>query len=1242
MAQPSVPRPSPDAAALVRLEVRAGKGPPAVYEVGDGGFLLGSVPGCDLRLPGANLAPVICLISRLPAGAGLRKLAPVQPIAVNGRNVTSAYLHDGDRITLGPIEIAVGITLPPAPPAPAPTVTIPPDLEARLRAFAERERALAEQAQELETDRVIWYRRREGMEAECQRLKDSVEELSRRARQQERDLSATRTELEARELAWREGQVELDRQRQAVEGRATELTRQQDELNGVRRELVQIRQQLAQRYQHRRDRLLARQEALRKAAKRLRARQQEAERQGAELAARQEEWALRQEEIAARGEQVEREKQLLEEQHGLLGSRQQELQRDLAERLNDVQTRERVLAEERVALEKGQKQHQADLVRLDRIQAGIEQRQKQLEARALEVDRGFEQLQRESRDLEEQAKQLDDSHTRLAGETERLGAQKKEQEAQTAELERRAAALEGQQAMLTTLRTRLERMREELRRQEQVLSDQRALQEASEADLKERIAEGQRLRTDLDNDKQLMGEERRRFGEQRATLEEAVSRLRAAQESIAAEHEQLQQAQQQVEATAAEQAEQAGLLLARGTQLEEMQARLAADRQAHKEREATLTRSEQALGQLQEQVRRRSDDLAERQRQAAERERQLQEAAARLEAQRQATEAEHKLAAERLEELLHDLDRRAGEQEQRGKELDARELMLRGEQERVEDAQGSLTSQRQALAGERIAWEVEKQAAAESARAEREAAESARAEARALAAALPDLEGRAKSALERVARAREQLREHLAELHAYARQAREDLDGARRHVQAEAERVRQQDLALQVARDEHRLAVAAFRQQHIDWQAQVGEIKQLLQQGETQLDRRRAEVDQQAQALADTSAKLAEQAEELGRQQRRTSERRAEVDRHLADMQDWYRKKLRELAGLDGTAAEAKGLATVVPLGREEGAAVLALADEVEPADRQLGELLRSLELIDADTLQALLLEARRQRRSLRQLLLAGGYLTLYQIALIEAGNLAGLVLGPVRVIDRLQATGHEVVYRVFDPRRNAEALLRHLSEAVMEDAVRPDEFRQRFAAATEVRDAHVAAVLEVLDIAGRPAALSEWVSGAPSSDWPAQASAPGAWLRLVQQSAWALHSTHAAGLCHGHLEPSSFVLTAEGALKLCGLGEPRWLLGLPDGIESAADDLVAFGQIAADWSALAPAGKGPKAKPLPAEVQAVVARLREPGGYSSATALLEHLERASAALPVGTAAWERLLSQVRSPSGAAGQRRSA
>ena len=97
---------------------------------------------------------------------------------------------------------------------------------------------------------------------------------------------------------------------------------------------------------------------------------------------------------------------------------------------------------------------------------------------------------------------------------------------------------------------------------------------------------------------------------------------------------------------------------------------------------------------------------------------------------------------------------------------------------------------------------------------------------------------------------------------------------------------------------------------------------------------------------------------------------------------------------------------------------------------------------MEADTLTALWVEARRQRRSLRQVLLASGAVTLYQLALIEAGNLDGLMLGPVRVVDRLRVTPHELVYRVFDPRRGEDAVLRWLAETEMEDAVHPDESR--------------------------------------------------------------------------------------------------------------------------------------------------------------------------------------------------------
>src|SRR5205807_10246125 len=136
--------------------------------------------------------------------------------------------------------------------------------------------------------------------------------------------------------------------------------------------------------------------------------------------------------------------------------------------------------------------------------------------------------------------------------------------------------------------------------------------------------------------------------------------------------------------------------------------------------------------------------------------------------------------------------------------------------------------------------------------------------------------------------------------------------------------------------------------------------------------------------------------------------------------------------------------------------------------------------------------------------------------------------------------TPRETLYRVYDPRQKEgqrtedrgqkgpahppSFLLRHLSEAELLDAVHPDEYRQRFAAAAAVRHPHLAATLEVLEIAGRPAVLQESVSGLASGDWPALITAPGVWLRLVSEAADGVHALHAAGLVHGRLTPAGGV----------------------------------------------------------------------------------------------------------------------
>jgi hypothetical protein len=347
------------------------------------------------------------------------------------------------------------------------------------------------------------------------------------------------------------------------------------------------------------------------------------------------------------------------------------------------------------------------------------------------------------------------------------------------------------------------------------------------------------------------------------------------------------------------------------------------------------------------------------------------------------------------------------------------------------------------------------------------------------------------------------------------------------------------------------------------------------------------------------------------------------------------------------------------------------MMEELDPGDRQLGELLRSHGLVDAETLNALWSEAGRQRRTLRQVLLASGVITLYQLALIEAGNLDALMLGRFRVIDRVRSTPREAIYRVYDPtdRGKAEAgrtgssqtgihLLRHLSEVEMQDAVHPDEFRQRFAACRDAAHPNLAAVSEVLEINGRPAAVQEWLTGLFSADWPAQAAHPGCWVRLATMAAGGIEAAHRQGLVHGRITSDSFVLTSSGILKVTGFGEPPWLATGPFPTDSsAAADLRAFGQVVYGWSQLATKKKGTsKPKPFPDELLSVIRRLEadpEPPmadtvaaerPYESASELVADLNRIARETSFSDDAWEKLLKHVadNAPDAPAGLKRSA
>lgn len=1122
---------SPIAGPSVRLELRNGNGRPTVYHVAGSEFLIGSVAGCDLKLSGANLPALVCVLSRQSDGVVVRKLAPTLPLLHNGETFTTKPLESGDLLSLGPMTILVAIeaTLPAARPTEVRFEPIPI---------------------------------------------------------------------------------------QAMPSRSPEVN---DELAAERREL-------SKQYQHRRDRLAGLQQAIDTAAKNLQAQKRlvEAERKNV--------GQIQHAVESRRGEVEKRERYVTDAQEKLARAKlalDEEVQQ-LDDRKAELEAREKQFVQR-------EEQHREDLARLDRLQGTLEQRERQLESRLADCDRKAEQLKLAEQQADERARAAEQALAQQREQAEQLYKIKLEIDERREKLDERARAVDSQQSMLAALRTRLERTREEVRKEAALFVEQKARQEAAERSLQEQLRQTSATQSNLAAEHQSHAEARRQFDERNAALQAAAAQMRQLQESLNSEAEAQRTRAQELDAQSAELREQAEQIKTRAAQLIDLQQKLEADRNAIEEQGSRVGQTDETRRTLQEQLQRRSEELAAREKQLEDAAKAHVETVAEFGRYHEAFQQVRADVESQYAAIRADLDGRSGDIDRRSGELDEREVTLHRHVEKLRTVGSALAAERKAQHVERLRWTSEQQALlaeVESLRTELEAYRSRTAQESAqLHHQLPDLELRGEAVLARLTQAREELHGHLAELHEYVRQSQDDLQALRSHLHSEFERLRGQELAVQRERTEHRHSVAAFRQNLVEWQARIAEMKRSLVHDGTRLEWKKTEVDAAARQIDAASLQLAQQAAELVAQEQEVQARRGEMERHLEDMREWYRQKLRELAQGRSAVTDEPSAGRGLRIANAEAPSAL---DELDPGDRQLGELLKTLQLVDDDSLAALWLDAQRQRKSLRQVLLAGRdhgapLLTLYQMALIESGNLDALVLGRLRVVDRLQVSPHESVFRVFDPQRGCACLLRQLAESDTADSGRNEDFRRCFATAMSIQHANVAATNEVLEINERPAVLQEWLTGLPSNDWPAAAGMPGVWYRLMRQCALGLQAAHDANMIHGHLTLRSVVLTSVGVVKLVGVGDPAWMHESAAGC-TVVDDLHALGAMAADWAARAPRRRGNKPpKPLPAALLAVLNRLQPDAadGFASAADLLAALESAGDKLPDSSEAWDELLEHV-------------
>ncbi|MBA2224982.1 hypothetical protein [Thermogemmata fonticola] len=1253
----------------LRLVVRSPSGRMLTYEVGGSEFLLGSAEGCDLRVPALDLPPVAAQILRRSDGAYLRRLNPSARLWLNGRPLAAQELHPlqpGDRLLVG--DVAIDVVFPAAVVAPrfipwnepeqnSPTPASdnsltangtgvsPEEAASPVRVPTEEElirraRELDRQAEELEADRVLWYQRREQIQKELEeqrRLigllgvhKGDLDQRERELNRQREILTQERQRLEAQ----RQYQEQLWQQRQ--------------------RELDEREQRWQQEWAER----IATLESLRQERERLRIAFEEWERLRRRYTEEQQAWE--QEREAAQAE-LTAERQRL-----------QDWEERLRQRAADLDRMQQAWEQQQRDWERTRQQFHEDLLLLERRAAAVEQREAKVQHQQTELTLWRQQLRQEAEEWAETVRLAAEEQQRLQQESERLQRWHQELEQRTAALAQLQEQLEAQQAALTAERLQIEESRRQLEREAAQLVALQARQAELSAQWQQRWEELERQRQELAQLQASTTQQKQQMAEQDALLAAAWQEVDRQRQELQAQAEQLRQRQAELDSRSAEIAEQAGALKGRLLQALALHERLEMDRQTLREREAALAAAEQSRLALQEQLRRRAEELHRRSQE-------LDELAQKLTAERQQLaqqqEELHRLQQEQQQHwALREQEWSEREQlwQKQQREWEQREQSLQQRFARLREAGANLAAARKNFARNRAAWEAERQQTLAQIEEQRQQLlqlqEHLSHEWTGLQQQAPEIARQMLSAQEQLEQAREVVRQHLGSFHSFAAQHRQDLEALRTALRLEAERLQRQEQELQQARAEHRLAVTAFRQQLLDWQAQIAEMKRLLSGDASRLEAQEAQVRRAAEELDAATRQLAEQQEQLRQERQAVAQKRAELERHLNDMREWYRHKLRELAANSRPNSAAAFSETdrlrILPAETSPSSSSvispspsLLPTEEVEPGDRQLGELLLQHQLVDPETIRMLWDQAARQRRTLRQVLLQSGVLTLYQLALIEAGQLDGLILGRFRVLDRLRTTPRETLYRVCDPQVPEPGgnvfLLRHLSEAEMEDAVHPDEFRQRFTAVQALQHPHVAAVREVLEIQGRPAALLDWPTGLFSPDWPASAGDPGCWLRLLTQAASGLTAAHQHGLVHGHLTADSLLLTPDGVVKIVGLGEPPWLWpGPTPSVEpSPSADLRALGQIAATWTLWyqSPSSKRQRPRTFPEELLQVLRRLEADPmppmadmppahvPYASAAELLADLHRLASRFPCSEEVWHKLVQFIAEQSQPAG-----
>jgi hypothetical protein len=100
-------------ASFARLILRKKDGADIVVSLRHRTNLVGSADGCRVRIRSSDIAPLHAVITRDPTGLQIRRLDPDGLLELNRESIDVSYLHDGDKIRVGPVSMRLSTNLQP-------------------------------------------------------------------------------------------------------------------------------------------------------------------------------------------------------------------------------------------------------------------------------------------------------------------------------------------------------------------------------------------------------------------------------------------------------------------------------------------------------------------------------------------------------------------------------------------------------------------------------------------------------------------------------------------------------------------------------------------------------------------------------------------------------------------------------------------------------------------------------------------------------------------------------------------------------------------------------------------------------------------------------------------------------------------------------------------------------------------------------------------------------------------------